>query len=159
MPVPRHAWWRDRELTWRRPEALTADVARLCRATDLGAAEPGITSVAARVPEQSSFPEQRNKTAWPPRPSSPAPARRRACRLPRPRPPTPASPPAPASQPRPPARASQAARPAAAAPARRRASPSGHNLLSRTAAALRPRLLARSCALQRGTPLVYTGIW
>jgi len=40
MPVPCHAWWRSRELTWRRPEALTADGAGLCRATDLGAALP-----------------------------------------------------------------------------------------------------------------------
>jgi len=36
--LPRHAWWRGRGLTWRRPEALTADVAGLYRATDLGAA-------------------------------------------------------------------------------------------------------------------------
>jgi len=61
--VPRHAWWRGRGLTWRRQEALTADAARLCRATDLGAAEPGITSAAAHVPEQSPFPEQRSKAA------------------------------------------------------------------------------------------------
>ena len=48
--MPRHAWWRDRGLTWRRPESLTADgagpaappiLAQQCRATAHGAAVPG----------------------------------------------------------------------------------------------------------------------
>jgi len=47
MPVPRHAWWRGSELTWRRPKSLTADVAgsaappflaRQCRTIHHGAA-------------------------------------------------------------------------------------------------------------------------
>ena len=39
---------------------------RQCRTLFRGAAEPGITSAAARVPKQSPFPEQRSKAAWPP---------------------------------------------------------------------------------------------
>jgi len=50
--MPRHAWWRDRGLTWRRPDSLTVDMAepttpptlaRQCRALIRGAAEPNKT--------------------------------------------------------------------------------------------------------------------
>jgi len=50
MPVPCHAWWRGRGLTWRRSKRLTVGVAgpaappilaRQCRATAHGAAVPG----------------------------------------------------------------------------------------------------------------------
>ena len=102
MPVPRHALRHGRGVTWRRPSPLTADVARLCRATDLGTAvpRPDLWRGRARynrrrclLPEQSAFHEKRSK-AVPPRPPSPVPAHSRGrrhrgnvrpCQLARPR--------------------------------------------------------------------------
>jgi len=63
MPVPRHAWWRGRGLTWRRPESLTIDgagpaappiLARHCRTLIRGAAEPNKTPAAAKASQWPS---------------------------------------------------------------------------------------------------------
>ena len=112
MPVPCYAWWRGRGLTWRRPETLAADVAGLCRATDLGTAVPRLDPWRSRAmynlrrgPRARAVAVLRvAQQGWPPHSPLPAPARRRARRLPRPRPPTPARPRQQASRVRTPAR-------------------------------------------------------
>jgi len=63
MPVARHAWWRDRGLTWRRLVSVTVDMAALaapptlarqCRALIRGATKPNKYRAQSRLPEQQA---------------------------------------------------------------------------------------------------------
>ena len=73
MPVPRHAWWRGSELTWRRPDSGTVDVAgpaapptlvRQCRALIRGAAGPNKYRGQSRLPEQQARPPRPPPARW-----------------------------------------------------------------------------------------------